>query len=141
MFNVLPQSLRSKVCRHFPAVNQRQLERYLSVLTKYRNVCAHGDRLFTFKTVDQILDTPLHAKLKIRKKGNQYIYGKQDLFAVVVAFRYLLPKEDFSDFKNNLVLKIGKLNKKLIQITESELLEQMGFPDNWKNITRYHLIP
>ncbi len=35
MYNVLPQSLRSKICRHFPAVNQRQLERYLSVLTKY----------------------------------------------------------------------------------------------------------
>lgn len=95
MYNVLPQSLRTKICRHFPNVNQRQLERYLSVLTKYRNACAHGDRLFTYKTVDQILDTPLHAKLKILRKGNQYIYGEQDLFAVVIAFRYLLPKEDF----------------------------------------------
>ena len=46
MYNVLAQSLRSKICRHFPNVNQRQLERFLSVLTKYRNVCAHGDRLF-----------------------------------------------------------------------------------------------
>ncbi|ANU50329.2 abortive phage resistance protein [Enterocloster clostridioformis] len=141
MYNVLPQSLRSKVCRHFPAVNQRQLERYLSVLTKYRNVCAHSERLFTYKTVDQILDTPLHAKLDIQKKGNQYIYGKQDLFAVVIAFRYLLPKEDFTNFKRSLVLKTGKLNKKLVHITESELLEQMGFPDSWKNITRYPLTP
>ncbi len=140
MYNVLPQSLRSKVCRHFPAVNQRQLERYLSVLTKYRNACAHGDRLFTYKTVDQILDTSLHAKLKIPKKGNQYAYGKQDLFAVVIAFRYLLTKEDFSNFKRKLVLEIGKLNKKFIYITETELLEQMGFPNNWKNIARYHTI-
>lgn len=141
MYNVLPQSLRSKVCRHFPAVNQRQLERYLSVLTKYRNVCAHGDRLFTYKTVDQILDTSLHAKLKIPKKGNQYVYGKQDLFAVVIAFRYLLTKEDFSDFKRKLVLEIGKLNKKLIHIAENELLEQMGFPNSWKNLTHYRLTP
>lgn len=138
MYHVLPQSLRSKICRHFPnANNQRQLERYLSVLTKYRNVCAHGERLFTYKTVDQILDTPLHAKLKIPKKGNQYIYGKQDLFAVVIAFGDLLPKEDFSVFKRSLILKIGYLNKKLTYITESELLEQMGFPGNWKNIARY----
>lgn len=141
MYAVLPQSLRSKVCRHFPAVNQRQLERYLSVLTKYRNACAHGERLFTYKTVDQILDTPLHTKLKIPKRGNQYIYGKQDLFAVVIAFRYLLAKDDFFDFKRKLILEIGKLNKKLSYITESELLEQMGFPDNWKNIARYSLMP
>lgn len=141
MYHVLPQSLRSKICRHFPAVNQRQLERYLSVLTKYRNVCAHSERLFTYKTVDQILDTPLHAKLGIQKKGNQYVCGKQDLFAVIIAFRYLLPKEDFTYFKKGLLLKIGTLNKKLVHITESELFEQMGFPDNWKNINHYRLTP
>lgn len=141
MYNVLPQSLRSKVCRHFPSVNQRQLERFLSVLTKYRNVCAHSDRLFTYKTIDQILDTPLHAKLGIPKQGNQYIYGKQDLFAVVIAFRYLLPKEDFTNFKRKLIREIGKLNKRLVHITEKELLEQMGFPEKWRNIARYRLTP
>lgn len=139
MYHVLPHSLRSKVCRHFPSINQKQLERFLSVLTKYRNVCAHGDRLFTYKTIDQISDTPLHSKLQIPKHGNQYIYGKQDLFAVVIAFRYLLAKEDFTNFKRKLIREISKLNKKLRHITETELLEQMGFPKNWKNITYYKL--
>lgn len=137
MYNVLPQSLRSKICRHFPNVNQRQLERFLSVLTKYRNVCAHGDRLFSYRTVDQILDTSLHSKLNIPHQGNQYICGKQDLFAVVIAFRYLLPTEDFKKFKRKLGLEISKINQKLIHITENELLERMGFPQNWKNISRY----
>lgn len=141
MYHVLPQSLRSKVCRHFPAINQKQLERFLSVRTKYRNVCVHSDRLFTYKTIDQILDTSLHEKLKIPKQGSQYIYGKQDLFAIVIAFRYLLPTEDFINFKKKLVQEIRKLNKELLHITESELLEQMGFPANWENITRYRLIP
>lgn len=140
MYNVLPQSLRSKICRHFSSVNQKQLERYLSVLTKYRNACAHSDRLFTYKTVDQISDTVLHSKLAIPKNGNQYIYGKQDLFAVVIAFRYLLPKQDFTAFKGRLVREIDKVNKKLVHIPEKELLEQMGFPQNWKDITRYRQI-
>jgi hypothetical protein len=26
-------------------------------------------------------------------------------------------------------------------ITESELLEQMGFPPSWGNISRYHITP
>jgi len=141
MYKVLPQSLRTKVSKHFHSVNQRQLERYLSVLTKYRNACAHGDRLFTYKTVDQLLDTPLHARLSIPKQGNQYIYGKQDLFAVIIAFRYLLPKEEFAAFKKRLVLETGRINKNLVHITESELFEQMGFPPDWKNITRYRLTP
>ena len=141
MYNVLEQSLRSKICRHFPNINQRQLERFLSVLAKYRNVCAHGDRLFSYRTVDQILDTPLHAKLCIPQQGNQYICGKQDLFAVVIAFRYLLPKEDFLEFKRKLTLEISSVNKNLIHIAGNELLAHMGFPPNWKNITRYQLTP
>lgn len=140
MYNVLPQSLRSKICKHFSSVNQKQLERFLSVLTKYRNACAHSDRLFTYKTVDQISDTVLHSKLAIPKNGNQYIYGKQDLFAVVIAFRYLLPKQDFTAFKGRLVREIDKVNQKLVHIPEKELLEQMGFPQNWKDITRYRQI-
>lgn len=69
------------------------------------------------------------------------MYGKQDLFAVVIAFRYLLPKEDFTNFKQKLIHEIEKLNKNLIHITEKELLEQMGFPEKWRNIARYHLTP
>lgn len=137
MYNVLTQSLRSKICRHFPEVNQRQLERFLSVLTKYRNVCAHNDRLFTYRTVEQILDTPLHSKLNIPVQGNQYIYGKQDLFSVVIAFRYLLSKEDFINFKKALTSEISKATKVLVHIIETELLEHMGFPRNWKSISCY----
>lgn len=141
MYSVLTQSLRSKICRHFPEINQRQLERFLSVLTKYRNVCAHSDRLFTFRTVDQILDPPLHSKLGIPLQGNQYICGKQDLFAVVIAFRYLLPKKDFINFKRKLTVELSKAAKNLIHISEAELLEHMGFPENWKNISRFSITP
>ena len=51
MFRVFPQSLKSKVSKNFEPLNQHQMEQFLSVLTKYRNVCAHGERLFTYRTV------------------------------------------------------------------------------------------
>lgn len=50
MYKVFPQSLQSKVCKNFGIINQRQMEQFLSVLTKFRNVCAHGERLFTYRT-------------------------------------------------------------------------------------------
>ncbi len=140
MYKVFPQSLQSKVCKNFDCINQKQMEQFLSVLTKFRNVCAHGERLFTYRTIDNIPDLPLHQKMQIPKKGIQYLYGKNDLFAVVIAFRYLLSKEDFLKFKKKLTLEISKVNKNLVHITEDELLEHMGFPNNWKNITRYALI-
>lgn len=141
MYKVFPQSLRSKICKDFGIINQRQLEQFLSVLTKFRNVCAHGERLFTYRTIDNISDLPLHQNLSIPKNGIQYLYGKNDLFAVVIAFRYLLPKEDFYLFKRKLNIEIRKANKKLIHITESELLEHMGFPANWKDISHCQITP
>ena len=85
MFRVFPQSLKSKVSKNFEPLNQHQMEQFLSVLTKYRNVCAHGERLFTYRTVDAIADTPLHKKLSLPQSGNQYEKGKQDFSEKVVA--------------------------------------------------------
>ena len=52
-------------------------------------------RLFSYHTYIDIPDTLLHKKLGISKNGSKYIYGKNDLFSVVITFRYLLPKTDF----------------------------------------------
>ena len=129
MFRVFPQSLKSKVSKNFEPLNQHQMEQFLSVLTKYRNVCAHGERLFTYRTVDAIADTPLHKKLSLPQSGNQYEKGKQDLFAVVIAFRYLLPGKDFLEFKRKLIKEIDRVNREVEHISEVELLNKMGFPE------------
>ena len=61
------------------------------------------------------------------------------VFAVVIAFRYLLPGKDFLEFKRKLIKEIERVNRKVEHISEIELLKKMGFPKNWKNITKYHL--
>ena len=66
---------------------------------------------------------------------NQYEKGKQDLFAVVIAFRYLLPRQDFLEFKRKLIKEIDRVKREVEHISETELLNKMGFPENWKNIT------
>lgn len=139
MYQVFPQSLQSKVCKNFGIINRRQMEQFLSVLTKFRNVCAHGERLFTYQTMDNISDLPLHQKLSIPMNGIQYRYGKKDLFAVVIAFRYLIPAKDFLAFKKKLSRLIDNASMGLTHMDDSELLERMGFPPNWKDITRYRL--
>ena len=131
------QDIRSKVAKNFNKVNQLQLEQYLSVITKFRNVCAHGERLFSYQTRNDIPDTDLHLKLKIPQNGTQYIMGKRDLFAVVIAFRYLLPNEEFKQFKADLIRLIQQYLKSSGAMTEAVLYDYMGFPSNWKKITAY----
>lgn len=136
-YSLITQDIQIKTSKNFTSVNEKQLKQYLTVITKFRNVCAHNERLYSYQTKDDIPNTVLHTKLNIPQKGSQYIYGKHDLFALVIAFRYLLPDEDFKKFKNSLKRIIEHCLHSQSSISEPELLNYMGFPKNWSNITKY----
>ena len=103
LYTLLPSQIRSSISENFPHVKEKTLEQYLKILTLFRKVCVHNERLYSFRTQIDFRDTKLHDKHGIPKKGIQYVYGKRDLFGVVIAFRYLLPKESLIDFKCSLI--------------------------------------
>lgn len=140
MFEFLPQNMQGAICRDFTNVKKNEMIKYLKVLTLYRNVCAHNERLFSYRTFIDIPDTILHEKLDILKNGSKFIYGKNDLFSVVIAFRYLLPKSDFQQFKVQMVRLLTRHEKRSSCLTINHLLEYMGFPQNWKDITKFRKI-
>ena len=133
-YAVLTSDLQVKISKNFDGVNEHQLETYLRVMTKFRNVCAHNERLFCYRTQNDIPNTLVHRKLAIPQKGSQFIYGKKDLFAVVIAFSYLLPDGDFSKFIRKLKKIISHYLCHSTAISESELHRLMGFPPNWNSI-------
>lgn len=135
-YALITPDLRVKISKNFNGVNEKQLEQYLSVMTKFRNVCAHGERLFSYQTRNDIPDTILHHKLAIPQKGTQFIYGKRDLFAIVIAFRYLLPNSDFKKFKQRLSKILSHYSNSSAALNENELLRLMGFPMNWQKIAK-----
>lgn len=67
----------------------------LAVMTKFRNVCAHNDRLFDFHTKDAILDRGIHKRLRLEKVHGRYVYGKNDLFALLISLKLLLSEDEF----------------------------------------------
>lgn len=139
MYFFFPSDLQSKVSKNFAHVNEKQLGQFLTVMTKFRNVCAHNERLFSYRSKDAIPDMELHSKLGISKERSLYQCGKSDLFAVVIAFRYLLPKQEFLEFKRALTKQIDRFLKSTTHISEEELLRAMGFPANWKKISLYRI--
>lgn len=136
-YQYMSNDLQVKVSKAYPNYTEKQLHQFITIIAKCRNVCAHGERLYSFKTSDMIPDTLLHQKLSINKQKNLYLQGKNDLFAVVIALRYLIGTDEFKKFKKELSQIITPVLKKCPHITESLLLTKMGFPANWSKITRY----
>ncbi|MBQ8596742.1 MAG: Abi family protein [Lachnospiraceae bacterium] len=129
--------IQTQIAKNYIGVSEKEMTNFLAFLTQFRNVCAHGERLFTHRTKIAIPTMTLHKKLNLPKRGKEYIFGKHDLFAVVIAMRYLLPSDWFRDFKKELTKVIKCYINKSKYFSEKQLLEFMGFPENWKKITRY----
>lgn len=141
MYALSSSRVQAAVSVEFQNLNEAQLRQLLEVLTDFRNVCAHNERLFTHRCVKHdIPNLMLHQKLMIMKRGQQYIYGKRDYFSVVIALRYLLPRSDFLEYKAQLSRLIDKVVANNRQLSINAFLEIMGFPRNWKKITSYHKI-
>ena len=138
MYELSLPGIQYAISRDFIGVNEKQLGQVLDVLTDYRNLCAHNERMFSHRCAKKdIPDFPLHKKLAIPARGNYYLYGKRDYFAVVLAFRYLLPNAEFLRYKLQLNQLIDKAVTSNQQISHNDLLNIMGLPKNWKKITVY----
>lgn len=95
MFQYITNDVQYKISQKFEHITERELHQFITVLARCRNVCAHGERLYSFRIHETIPNTLLHKKLQIPQKNGNYLYGKQDLFAVVIALRYLISNKDF----------------------------------------------
>jgi len=63
--------------------------------------------------------------------------GKRDVFAVVIAFKYLFTSPHFLKFRKSLKSAIDAYLMRTQAVTESQLYDAMGFPPNWAKIGRY----
>ena len=138
-YQYMPNDLQVKIRDQYPVVSEKHLHLFITALAKCRNVCAHGERLYCFRTNGQIPDTVLHKKLKISKKKGQYVQGKNDVFAIVLALRYLLPNDEFKEFKASLQRLINGVTRTCVHITEEQLLSEMGLPKNWTKVTLFKI--
>ena len=107
---------------------------YLPILSNYRNLCAHEDILFENRTQKEIENTFYHSMLKIDKMDGEYIYGKNDLFALIIIMKQLLDRDDFTNMVEEMRKIVKNLQYNLHTIEISKVLDRMGFPPNWDDI-------
>lgn len=137
MYALAKPQIQSAVSRNIPCVNEKQLGQMLQVLTIYRNVCAHGERLFSYRCARKdIPDLPVHAELGIAQKGTNYVQGKRDYFGIAICFLYMLPGNEFMAYKESLALLLKKAAVQCRQLEKDALLCAMGMPVNWEEMER-----
>ena len=134
MFSILKPEDQEEIGKIYN-VDVDDLLVYLPILANYRNLCAHEDILYENRTQKQIDDTIYHQLLDIPKENGEYIYGKSDLFALLIIMRQMLLKEDFKNMVVELENVVQTLNYNLTSIKIEKVLHRMGFPENWKELS------
>lgn len=125
---------RQSVSKHLKMMDN-ELENALLYISTIRNFCAHGNRLYCFRTKNPLASTVYHAKLKIpRNDAGEYLKGKRDLFACLIALKRLLSNNDFNRMNKELYRAIGTIDKKLTLLCPKDILNEMGFPENWRDL-------
>ena len=112
------------------------LSTYLHLLANFRNLCAHEDILYDHRTQKEIPDNKYHYLLDIEMKDDHYIYGKNDLFAVVIMLKELLTEKEFNEFITEMSYEVDILDSKVDVIPLNIILNALGFPNNWRDINK-----
>lgn len=134
LFTILKPEDRKEIADYYN-LSPEKIENYMSILANYRNLCAHEDILFNHETQKTIADTTFHLQLGIPKVDDEYIYGKHDIFALLIILKELLTTDDFKMMMNEICYEIDKLSSKLKVIDVSKVLYRMGFPENYKQLS------
>lgn len=110
------------------------LETYLALLSNYRNLCAHEDIVFEHRSQRQISDNRFHIKLEIPKTNGEYIYGKNDIFVLIIILKQMLNKGKFEEMIYEIENEFVEFDNKVDSIPLEKLYYKMGFPKNYKDI-------
>lgn len=133
-YSLMIPSERQKVSKHFNMLDN-ELENSMLYISSIRNFCAHGNRLYCYRTKHPLADTTYHTSLNISTNpSGEFINGKRDLFACVIVLKRLLSNNDFKRMSKELFRAIRTFEGKLIILTKDEVLKEMGFPNNWRDL-------
>ena len=135
MYSILKEEDQKDIAKIYE-IDSNVFMVYLPILANYRNLCAHEDILYENKTQKLIDDTVFHQLLKIPKEEDEYIQGKNDLFALIIIMKQMLQTEEFKNMTMELENVVGTLNYNLHTIHIEDVLQRMGFPNNWSDLAR-----
>ena len=102
---------------------ESELEYILKFINRFRNVCAHEDRLFNLKYNIPRITLPY---MTIISPFTSRLYD------LLVLLKLFLTKQDFQSLVKQVEEEWSNLSKYLAQNVLNEVMIKSGFPKNWK---------
>lgn len=133
LYNILNNDDQMKIAEHYN-VDTETFSIYLSLLSNYRNVCAHEEVLYDHRTQRTIPDTKYHYLLNIDMTDDEYVYGKDDMFALIIILKHMLTPDEFHDLINEFSYEVDFLDGRVDVVSIQSILNKAGVPDNWRDI-------
>ena len=133
LYNILRFEDKIKIAETYN-LTPENISMYLSILSNFRNLCAHEDILYDHRTQRGISDTKYHYLLDIEKTDDEYNYGKNDLFAVMIIMKQMLTEKEFKGLMFEIGYEIDLLDGKIDIVSLELILNKIGFPGNWREI-------
>lgn len=125
-YGLLKQKDRQYIAKKFK-LSDKILKQILKNLTIVRNISAHSDRLYCFRS-----------KYYISFKNVEKSYDTQDnftnLYMIIKCMNCLLDTKQKNKFNKEINKELKKLSKKLVSIEINDVLNVMGFPMNKINL-------
>lgn len=121
-YGLMKQQDRQEISKQFH-INDRILKNILGNLTSVRNIAAHDDRLYTYRSTFYIrLD-------KTKKSPNKVLHT--NMYIVIKSLELLLEKNQVIEMKDLITQELDTLKNNLTSITINEVLKVMGFDKDY----------
>jgi len=133
LYMILKHEDKKEIANYY-GIQEQELSIFLPIMSNYRNLCAHEDILYTHKTQRGIPNNKYHEMLNIPLDDSEYIYGKNDLYSLIIMFKYMLSEDDFRLLIYELGYEIDMLEGKVKSVKINNILDKIGFPINWRDI-------
>lgn len=133
LFSILKKEDQNEIVNLYD-LNPGTFSEFVTVLSNYRNLCAHEDIVYDNKIQSNISNTKYHQALNIGMIDDEYVNGKNDLFAIMIIFKSMLKENEVNLLLKEIEHEINNLEYNLKTIPVLKVLDRMGFPENWKEL-------
>ena len=118
-YGLLKQTDRQSVSKYFK-LSDKLLKQILIDLTMVRNICAHSDRLFCFRS-------KFYIAFKNIEKDYKRDENSTNLYMIIKCMQIMLDEEKSKEFETLFNIEVDKLKEKLNSININDILRIMGF--------------
>lgn len=113
-------------------------EKLLNIITLFRNVCAHNERLYCFKhrvfLDDKFMDLKRKLPINISKSNKNNV--KSHLYSIMFIISIFLSKSELTSFKSEIVKQFKNLDRGLSSINLTDIKQMMHLDFDWNTLLK-----